>query len=173
MLQPPAEFESNFATAGWSGAWRHLPDDQIPLGHPAHEVLTRFGGLHVYPSCDTGIECATSDIEFAFLTAQEPAAEWEPQLKVQLVGIAHTFGTYQQLWLSNDNRYFATDDMTDTFAFVADNFQDAVRHCLAGLRMRPLLPASDSSVMIYGETMTDGDSRLYDWTTSARFRDRG
>lgn len=73
---------------------------------------------------------------------------------------------YGQLWVSNDDRYFTTNDVDDTFAFVATGFQDTIRILLAGMWIQPLLPPEEKSVTIYGVTLSAVDSRLYDWEST-------
>lgn len=163
MFSPPAEFAEAFVTAGWYEKRWIEPEQSVPRDHPAFAVLGQCRGLHVRPNSGAGLECATSDIQFCRVELHEEAVAWTERLHVRLVGVAKIWNDYGRLWLAEDGRCFATDDLTEAFSWVADDLQDAIRRLFSGVRIRPLLPPGEGSVMLYGETLATGDGRLYNW----------
>lgn len=164
IMQPPIQFIAAFEAAGWSNTRHVAVHDAVPVDHPARELLASFGGLHVFPKSDSGIECGTSDVDFQFVDHRwHVIDEWEKLLAVRLCGVALASKTYEQIWLAADGRVFASNDVTDDFSFVGAEINDAIGNLLSGIRHRPLLLPGETRTMIYGETMLSGDPRIYEW----------
>ncbi len=172
-MLPPIQFIAAFEAAGWNSARRIAVHDAVPSNHPAHELLACFGGLHVFPESNTGVECGTSDVDFQFVEHRwYDIGEWEKLLETRLCGVALASETYEQIWLAADERVFAINDVTDGFSFVGANIVDAIGNLLSGIRHRPLLPPGKTGTIIYGETMLVGDPRVYEWHPASNGHDR-
>jgi hypothetical protein len=172
-MLPPKEFVTAFESAGWSHARLVVVHPEVPVDHPAHDLLACFGGLHVFPESEGGIECETSDVDFQFVEHRlQVVDEWERLLAVRLCGIALASATYEQIWLAGDGRVFATNDLTDQFSFVGAQIDDAIGNLLSGIRRRPLLPPGKIETKIYGETLLAGDPRVYEWNAKLNGKDR-
>ena len=174
MFLPPAQFAAHFVAAGWSENRTVTPDARVPREHPAWELLSSFDGIHITPTTDSGVECATSDIAFRFLADRcNVVSDWESRLGTVLIGVALTSKKYGHLWIAQDGRFFSSNDVTDSFSFVADDFHDCVKNFLTGVWHKPLLAPGETTAMIYGVNLTLGDDRIYDWVDTSRHRNGG
>ncbi|MEO1530292.1 MAG: SUKH-3 domain-containing protein [Planctomycetota bacterium] len=162
-----ADLLSLFATAGWHSDWKFVVPTDNSHDHPAFNVLSRFGGLHLKPYADSGVECATADVDIRPLEHRSPTVDrWESHLATTLVGFALASDTYAQLWIAADSRVFASNDVNDCLGYVGDGFNSAIRNVLTGVRHQPLLAPGETGVNYYGEDYHAGDPRVYNWQSS-------
>jgi len=154
-----------FLDAGWRPGRRVAVPAKVPTSHPAHSVLEAFGGLSVGTS-GPGIECASSDIAFAFVDDAEVIPKWNQLLGVTLIGVAECHNRHGQLYVDESGRCFGTSMVHDAFYFEGHTFGEATERILLGRRARPLLEPDHDSVTLYGDHYRRGDPRLYRWETS-------
>ena len=156
-----------FAAAGWQADWQFDVPTGIPNNHPARTLLGRFGGLHIKPESESGLECATADVDIRPLDHRWPTVDhWELLLATTLVGFALASDTYEQLWVASDSRVFSSNDITDHVGYVGDCFNSAMRNILTGIRHRPMLAPGETGINYYGEDYLAGDLRIYNWRPS-------
>ena len=156
-----------FTSAGWHSDWQYDVPARIPNDHPAFNILCLFGGLHIQPDTDSGLECATADVDIRPLEHRWPTIDrWESHLATKLVGFALASDTYEQLWLASDSRVFATNDITESIGYVGDCFNTAMHNMLTGVRHQPMLGAGESGINYYGEDYLADDPRIYNWQSS-------
>lgn len=158
MLEPPKQIEHLFRAAGWDGLARTKPDPSICVDHPAYPIIESFDGLHVRHEMvnELGSDSHDADIEFKWLPSLWPsAAAWTNRLNVQFVGVGLTRRSYSQLWVSNDGRYFYSNDISDHFEYIADNWETAIVNVLKLSPTRVLLETGTRTI--------PGDERFYDW----------
>jgi len=156
-----------FASAGWHPDWRFDVPADTPNGHPVFSILSRFGGLHIKPETDSGVDCATADVDIRPLNNRWPTVDrWQSHLATTLVGFALASDTYEQLWVASDSRVFASNDITDHVSYVGDCFNTAMHNMLAGVRHRPMLAPGETGITYYGEDYLASDPRIYNWQSS-------
>ncbi|EMI53025.1 SUKH-3 domain-containing protein [Rhodopirellula sallentina] len=156
-----------FTSAGWHSDWQFDVPTRIPHDHPAFNVLGRFGGLHIKPDTDSGVECATADVDIRPLEHRWPTVDrWQSHLATTLVGFAVASDTYEQLWIASDSRVFTSNDITEYVGYVGDGFNAAMLNLLTGVRHRPLLAPGETGINYYGEDYHAGDPRIYNWQPS-------
>ena len=136
-----------------------MPNSTISVDHPAYSIIESFDGLHVKHEMvnELGLDSRDADIEFKWLPSLWPsAAVWSERLNLQFVGVGLTRRSYSQLWVSNDGRYFYSNDITDHFEYVADCWETAIVNVLTSAPTRELLETGPPPIR--------GDERFYDWT---------
>ena len=164
-MSPPTEYAFAFVAAGWTESRRIPVVQSVSQSHPAYAILASFGGLHVKPQTERGIECRTADIAFQSVDHRLCIVdEWQDKLGIQFCGVALAAETYEQIWVATDGRVFASNDITDDFFFVAKSMTDAIINLLSGIRHQPLLLLGSSDITIYGETILRHDPRIYQWS---------
>jgi len=156
-----------FAAAGWHTDRRVTLPDSLDRGalqdHPALEILETLAGLHV-GRCDSGIECATSDIEFGSLGDRyEDVTWWEEALDTHLVEIAQVDHGHGLLYIGADGRGFVLSYIHDLFSFVGETFGETVDRLLRGLRVRPMIRSDQVRVTAYGIEYTRDSPEVYDY----------
>jgi hypothetical protein len=152
-----------FELAGWHSG-RSVPVRiEIPDRHPACEVLASYGGLHVRPQEDSGLECGTSDVEFNAPHKGSDVAKWEALLETELVSVAEVGAAHSVLCVALDGACYGSSYIHDAFYFEGENFGVAVEGLLLGKMARPMLHPKQSQVSMYGRQYSAGDPDVFDW----------
>lgn len=159
-----ADLMSFFNEASWHARYRFQVPDTISVDHPAFRFLSRFGGIRLHPHTKSGLECPTADVHFQPIRFRpESVDQWQPLLGTELIGFGLAANGYEQLWLSTDDRVFASNDIDENFFYVGATFSNATRNLLQGIRHRPLIPLGRTLVHCYGEDYLADDPRVYNW----------
>jgi len=164
-IQIPTELLPFFEAAGWYASRRvQLPDalrSTTPAGHPAREILESLWGLHVGTS-GSGIECATSDLDFLWLAEDAEFAEpWQVLLGTRLIEVAEVQHGHGTLYAATDGRCFGRSMFDDAFYFEGPSFGAALDGLLRGRRARPMLRLDQDVVWLYGIPFTRSSPELY------------
>jgi hypothetical protein len=160
-MELPDSIVTVFLQAGWTPSRRATVPATVPNSHPAHLVLSCFGGLTV-GACGPGVECAASDIRFGFFdSAPEEVAEWSRLLRTELVEIAEYHHDHGALYLDSSGRVFSLSLIHDAFGFEGETFPVAAERVLHGRCARPLLHPGQERVSYYGIEYHRGDPRIY------------
>jgi len=149
--------------AGWRANRKVAVSPSVPANHPAWQALSSFGGLHIYPDGDAGIECATSDIDFNSPAATPELAEWAQLLRSTLVPVAGVHRSHGLLCIASDGTCFGSSYIHDAFYFEGDRLDVAIERMLLGKRARPMLRPDQSQVTLYGQTFARGDQGVFAW----------
>jgi hypothetical protein len=162
-VQIPQSIQPLFVAAGWQSNRRVPVNPNVPVGHPAHDILSELGGLHVGQR-GPGIECATSDVKFDFCDGDSETVDiWSRLLEARLVGVAELDKGYGWLLVDASGRCFGADLVSDNFYFYGATFDEAVERLLAGRRARPVIRPDQDQVYLYGENFTRGHPALFDF----------
>jgi hypothetical protein len=150
--------QRHFVKAGWHHSYRFAHDlDQI-VGHPAHEIMSRFGGLHIDPMDINQLEKRTADIQFMSLQDKDPLVQqWEQELGTKLIGIAEFERGHMELYVSSEGKFFANCIVAPLFLFVGHTFEKAVRKLILNDRMQLMFLPNETSNRWYGEIVKPGD----------------
>ncbi|HEX8464488.1 MAG TPA: SUKH-3 domain-containing protein [Abditibacterium sp.] len=158
MIVLPPDILPLFVEAGWHEERKvALPNwvtDYVPAGHPAREVLSRFGGLKVGES-GPGQDHAKSVVNFS-PEEYEPGGDrshitiWNGLLETQLFCVALYGRDYMELYVATDGRYFSASIVDDDFSFMGDSFVEAMHRCVFGKHSRPMLRPDQDSLMYFG-----------------------
>jgi hypothetical protein len=154
IIKLPSKVVWQFVLSGWyPGRSRTVPAS-IPPGHPAAEVLARFGGLTV-GLCGAGEQCATSDLRFRPVGPTAPDIRiWNALLATTLIGVAEVHHSHGELYVDLSGRYYGLSCIHDAFYFEGSTFGEAVEGLLFGRRARPMLRPDQESVTLYGVEFT-------------------
>jgi hypothetical protein len=133
------------------------------MNHPAWQALSRFGGLHVHPDGDAGIECATSDVDFNSPHAPPEVAKWAQLLRSTLVPVAEVHRCHGLLCIASDGACYGSSYIHDAFYFEGERLEVALERMLFGKRARPMLRPDQSQVSLYGRNFSRGDQEVFPW----------
>jgi hypothetical protein len=162
-MEIPPIVRSQFLIPSWRFPRRMRVDPRVPTQHPAHEILAEMGGLHIGQS-GPGIECATSDLHFAFREADEEYGScWGSLLASKLVAIAEVGNCHGWLFVDEGGRFFGGSQIHDAFYFEGDTFAEAAERLLLGRRARPMLKPDQDEIYLYGEKFTRGHPAVFDY----------
>jgi hypothetical protein len=149
--------------AGWRADRAVSVANSIPKNHPAWHALSTFGGLHIRPEEDAGIECGSSDIDFNAPPPPDEVSRWARLLGTILVPIAEVHGRHGILCVASDGTCYGSSYIHDAFYFEGERLGIAIERNLLGKRSRPMLRPDQSQVTLYGQTFVRGDPGLFPW----------
>ena len=158
----PTTVHSLFVAAGWQPGRRVAVAAEVPVAHPAAEILAEFGGLRVGVS-GAGQECASSDVAFGRSWGAELSdiELWSELLDSPLACIAEIHNAHGELYVDGLGRHFGMSMVHDAFWFEGQSFGEAMERLLLGRRSQPMLRPGQDTMMWYGETITADDPRIY------------
>lgn len=111
--------------AGWRSN-RSVPvKGSVPEDHPAWRALSAYGGLHIHPDSDAGIECATSDIDFNSPNTPPEVTQWSRLLRSNLVPIAEVHRSHGLLCVASDGACYGSSYIHDAFYFEGESLEVA------------------------------------------------
>ena len=131
MVEPPETVLHLFLAAHWRPGRRLAVPASVPPGHPAFEVLARFGGLTV-GDCGRGIECSASDVEFHPLRADSFHDGWGERLGTRLVGVGEFHRRHGELLVGADGRYYGLGVPDGELTMYGSSFGEALERLLLG-----------------------------------------
>lgn len=152
-----------FQTAGWPCATTQSVPPFVPENHPAFIVLHTFGGLTV-GQCGAGEACASGDIIFGSsedLQEDETLLEWQGILNTTLILIGETHHSHGALLMDSAGICYGMSFIHEAFWFEGAAFGTAVEHILLGRKGKPMLRPDQSSISVYGETITADHPNVY------------
>lgn len=162
MAIVPDNVRPLFIAAGWHPARRVRVSTSISIDHPAHTILSAFGGLHVKPDREAGEECGPDDLHFQECARDESYEDvWDALLGTRLIGVALVHQGHGQMYVADDGRCFGSSFVHEAFWFAGQTFGDAVERCLLGRRSQPMLAPNQASVRLYGIEYTRDSLELY------------
>ncbi|KHT26520.1 hypothetical protein RC98_12400 [Pectobacterium carotovorum subsp. carotovorum] len=145
-----------FHAAGWPRAETQPIPPFVPENHPASAILLAFSGLTV-GECDAGEECASGDIIFGGsedLQEDETLLEWQGILSSTLILVGETHHSHGALLMDSTGACYGMSFIHDAFWFEGATFGAAVERILLGRKGQPMLRPDQSSISVYGETIT-------------------
>lgn len=155
-----------FDLAGFTNAREVAVDSSVPLEHPAHALLARFGGLHIGVGGDSEmLSGIRNDIAFEATERYGEIDQWEHLLETRLVGIAATHHRHGFLYVSEDERFFNLSGIHDAMGFNGEGFGKAIENLLFSESM-PMIRPDQKSVSWYGLEYFHGDSALYHYVAA-------
>ncbi|OYP36578.1 SUKH-3 domain-containing protein [Rhodopirellula sp. MGV] len=138
----------------------------VPFDHPAHDLLARFGGLHIGVGEDNEmLGGVRNDVAFEPTGRYGEIDQWERLLKTRLVGVAGTHHRHGLLYVSDDERFFNLSGMHDAMGFAGRGVRNAIDNLLFD-ESKPMIRPEQTSVAWYGIDYFHGDPALYDYTKS-------
>ncbi|GLW39646.1 hypothetical protein Pcaca04_35820 [Pectobacterium carotovorum subsp. carotovorum] len=145
-----------FQAAGLPRAGEQPIPPFVPENHPAAAILHAFGGLTVGQS-GAGKECASGDIIFGGsedLQEDDTLLEWQGIMNTTLILIGETHHSHAALLMDCEGACYGMSFIHEAFWFEGASFGAAVERILLGLKGKPMLRPDQSSISVYGETIT-------------------
>lgn len=137
-MPPPIDLPETllplFVAAGWPATHTEPLPDFVPPWHPATALLQQLAGLQV-GTCDTGEECATSDVVFGtfeHLHGDEDFLAWQQRLGSTLVSIAEVHHGHGALLMDEQGRCYVLSIIHDGFWLQGRTFAQAVETLVFG-----------------------------------------
>jgi len=164
VTELPTEVRNWFTECGWSPDHKAAVSDSVPTAHPAHAVLSAFGGITLLER-----ECPDDDEpiqEFTFRLLSTTGGhinKWASRLKSTLIGIADEHNCHAKLYIDEKGRCFSDSLVHDCFAFAGESLADTLSGYLTNRRYRALLAPLQQQVSIYGEWVQRGDPRIWNY----------
>jgi SUKH-3 immunity protein len=163
MNEIPVSVLPLFRAAGWHEGRRVPTSRELRVEHPATAILSEFGGLTVGKT-GPGEECATSDVAFhEVLPTDSLIPLWSKLLGKPLIGVAEVHNAHGELYVDSSGGCFFLSLMDDSICFAGSSFAEAIERLLLGRRCRPMLRPDQQHVSLYGETISAGDPRVYEY----------
>lgn len=155
-IEIPESVHPLFQAAGWPRAAAQSIPSFVPDNHPAAAILRVFGGLTV-GQCGAGEECASGDIILGGnddLQDDDTLLEWQGILATTLILIGETHHSHGALLMDMTGACYGMSFIHDAFWFEGASFGAAVERILLGRKGKPMLRPEQSSISVYGETIT-------------------
>ncbi|RYC46893.1 SUKH-3 domain-containing protein [Pectobacterium zantedeschiae] len=156
FIEIPKSVFPLFHAAGWPHVEPQSVPPFVPENHPAADILHAFGGLTVGQS-GAGEECASGDIIFGGsedLQEDETLLEWQGILNTTLILIGETHHSHAALLMDSAGACYGMSFIHEAFWFEGESFEVAVECILLGRKGKPMLRPDQSSISVYGETIT-------------------
>ena len=162
ILQVPDRVREFFVEAGWFPGRLVAVPISVPKSHPAARIWAAFGGLSV-GSVRQGMGTSASDIQFSWFEDESHDQRiWSALLATKLIYAGSCHNAHGAIFIASDGRWFHQSDISDSFWFVADTWEEALSNTLLGIKQdRPMLRRGQESVWSYGDEIFADDPRLY------------
>lgn len=156
-----------FIKSGWTENHSANVPANIPLSHPAHEILRVFGGIKLLEiDCPDGEEPIEEYVFRPLSTTWREITNWSKRIRSKLIGIAEVHNDHGELYVDETGRCFSNSLIHDAFAFAGDSLSDTLQGTINHRKNRPLLRPWQPSVSMYGEWIMQGDPRVYDYRST-------
>lgn len=164
MTELPAEIREWLTECGWAPGHKAPVPACVSTTHPAHAVLSAFGGITLLERKYSNDDEPIHEFTFrALSTTNRHIRKWSRRLRSTLVGIADEHNCHAELYMDEKGRCFSDSLVHECFAFAGESLTDTLIGCLAGRRYRALLAPLQQSVSMYGESVKRGDPRIWDY----------
>lgn len=155
-----------FEEAGWFEGRKVKMSDEarkhIPQNHPALKILEEFDGLKVGET-GTGITCAKSDVEFELCEIVDYEIEtWNKVLNKNLILIASAQNSHNEIYIDDDGKCYSLAVHLE-MAFTGENFNEAMKKLLFGIRDKPMILPNEDYTTCWGEKFTWESPDIYDY----------
>ena len=137
LIDFPETLRPLFLAAGWPVTHTVLLPDFVPPEHPATALLKQLAGLQV-GTCDTGEECATSDMvigTYEHLHGDEDFLAWQQRLGSTLVSIAEIHHGHGALLMDEQGRCYLLSIVHDALWLQGQTFVQAVETLVFGRKV--------------------------------------